>query len=114
MSYVKDTNDFLYKLASMEELPRDAILCTIDVISLDPSILLDEGLEALRTGLNLRDNQSLVKDTILKLANLVLPIFFEFDCNFSNKLGGSYWYNMCTNIFCSIFGNFRRNLREQS
>ena len=57
-SYVKDTNDFLQKLASMEALLQDAILCTIDVVGLYPSIPHDEGLEALRTALDSRENQS--------------------------------------------------------
>ena len=88
-SYVKDTNDFLQKLSSMEDLHRDAILCTIDVVGLYPSIPHDEGLEALRTALNSRENRSVSTDTLVELANLVLKIIFlSLMATFLSKLGG--------------------------
>ena len=68
-SYVKDTNDSLQKLANVENIPQDAILCTIDVVGLYPSIPHDEGLEALRTALNSRENQSVSTDTLVELAD---------------------------------------------
>ena len=88
-SYVKDTNDFLQKLSNVENIPQDAILCTIDVVGLYPSIPHDEGLEALRTALNSRENQSVSTDTLVELADLVLSNnFFEFNGDFLSKLGG--------------------------
>ena len=50
-SYIKDTNDFLRKMASLPPLPDDIILCTIDVVGLYPNIPHDEGLIALRKSL---------------------------------------------------------------
>ena len=50
-SYIKDTNDFLRKIASLSPLPDDIILCTIDVVGLYPNIPHDEGLIALRNSL---------------------------------------------------------------
>ena len=47
-SYIKDTNDFLRKMASLPPLPDDIILCTIDVVGLYSNIPHDEGLIALR------------------------------------------------------------------
>ena len=53
-SYVRDTNDFLSKLASLPPLPDDVVLCTIDVVGLYPNIRHDEGLIAMRKALDLR------------------------------------------------------------
>ena len=53
-SYIKDTNDFLRKVASFHPLPGDIILCTIDIVGLYPNIPHDEGFIALRK--SLQDN----------------------------------------------------------
>ena len=47
-SYIKDTGDFLEKLKRVEEIPKEAILVTADVIGLYPSIPHDGGLEVLQ------------------------------------------------------------------
>ena len=59
----------------MEDLPPDAIPFTIDVVGLYFSILQDKGLEALGTVPHSRDNQQPFKETLLRLAMFVLPIF---------------------------------------
>ena len=41
----------LQKLNALEGLPQDAILCTVDVVGLYPSIPHDEGLESIREAL---------------------------------------------------------------
>ena len=46
-SYIKDTSDFLRKLNELGKLPENAILATIDVVRLYPSIPHADGLEAL-------------------------------------------------------------------
>ena len=51
-SYIRDTNDFLSKLASLPPSPDDVILCTIDVVGLYPNIPHDEGLTAMRKTLD--------------------------------------------------------------
>ena len=48
-SYIKDTNHFLKKLKELGRLPKNAILCTIDVVGLYPNIPHKEGLEPIRT-----------------------------------------------------------------
>ena len=50
-SYIKDTNDFLRKVASFHPLPDDIILCTIDFADLYPNIPHDEGFIVLRKSL---------------------------------------------------------------
>ena len=37
-SYVKDTNHFLAKLGKLGSIPDGALLCTVDVVGLYPSI----------------------------------------------------------------------------
>ena len=56
-SYVRDTNDFLSKLASLPPLPDDVILCAIVVAGLYSNILHDEGLVAMRKALDLRKDE---------------------------------------------------------
>ena len=50
-SYIKDTNDFLRRVASFHPLPDDIILCTIYIAGLYPNIPHDEGFIALRKSL---------------------------------------------------------------
>ena len=57
-SYIKDTNHFLKKLSELGVIPKDAILCTVDVVGLYPNIPHEEGLEALRRPLDHRENKS--------------------------------------------------------
>ena len=88
----------------MQDLPRDAILCTIDVVGLYPSILHDEGLEALRTALNSRENRSVSTDTLVELANLVLTNnFFEFNGNFFKQIRGTAIGTKCAPSYAILF-----------
>ena len=88
-SYIKDTNHFLQKLNALEGLPQDAILCTVDVVGLYPSIPHDEGLESIREALNSRGDQSVSTETLVELTKLVLKTtFLSSTVNFFNRLGG--------------------------
>ena len=62
-SYIKDTNDFLRKMASLPLLPDDIILSTIDVVGLYPNIPHDEGLIALRKSLKSREDKTISTDS---------------------------------------------------
>ena len=44
MSYIKDTNDFLWKLKNLRKVPNNTILVTADVVGTYPSIQHNEGL----------------------------------------------------------------------
>ena len=48
LSYVKETNDFHFKLKNLGKIPENAFLVTADVVGLYPSIPHDECLEVLR------------------------------------------------------------------
>ena len=79
-SFVKVTNKFLHKLKSMETLPEGAILVALDVVGLYPHIPHAEGLEAISSALNERENQEIPTSLIVDLADLVLKNKnFEFN-----------------------------------
>ena len=59
VSYIKDTNDLLFKLNNLGKIPENACLVTADVVRLYPSIPHDEGLEVLSKQLNARSIISL-------------------------------------------------------
>ena len=81
-SYIKDTNDFLRKMASLPPLPDDIILCTIDVVGLHPNIPHDEGLIALRKSLKSREDKTIYTDSLMDLVECVLKNNI-FEHNFS-------------------------------
>ena len=70
--YVKDTNHFLSKLSKLGKIPEGALLCTVDVVGLYPSIPHGEGLEAIRGALDRRENPGVATDTLVGLASSVL------------------------------------------
>ena len=89
-SYIKDTNHFLKKIMDLDGLPEDAILCTVDVVGLYPSIPHEEGLEALQEALEHRENNTISTDTLLELARFVLKNdCFNFNGNFYQQLRGT-------------------------
>ena len=89
-SYIKDTNDFLRKVASLPPLPEDLILCTIDVVGLYPNIPHDEGLIAIRKALDSREDKSVSTDSLMDLAECVLKNnIFEHNETFYKQLRGT-------------------------
>ena len=62
-SYIKDTNDFLRKRATLPCLPDEIILFIIDVLGLYPNIPHDEGLIALRKSLESREDKTISTDS---------------------------------------------------
>ena len=74
----------------MPPLPDDAILCTIDVVSLYPSIPHDLGIEALRRALDGRDDKEVSTESLVDLANLVLKNnYFEHNGEVFNQKQGT-------------------------
>ena len=88
-SYVKDTNHFLSRLSKLGKIPEGALLCTVDVVGLYPSIPYREGLEAIKEALDRRENPGVATVTLVGLASLVLENnYFEFNDRFyRQKLG---------------------------
>ena len=71
-SFIKDTNYFLRKIKSLGQLPEGAILCTIDLVGLYPTIPHEEGLASLRKFLDERTEKKVTTETLLELAESVL------------------------------------------
>ena len=89
-SYIKDTNDFLLKLKDIKNLPKDAIMVTVDVVGLYPSIPHDEGLSAMRTALDKRVKKDVSTESLCQLAEVVLKNnIFEFDEKTYRQLRGT-------------------------
>ena len=60
------------KLRFLPNLSDDIILCTVDIVSLYPNTLHDEGLSALRVWLDLRQEKDVTTSTLVELAEVVL------------------------------------------
>ena len=89
-SYIKDTNDFLRKIASLPPLPDDIILCTIDVVGLYSNIPHDEGLIALRKSLESWEDKTISTDSLMDLAEYVLKNnIFEHNLSFFKQIRGT-------------------------
>ena len=88
--YVKETNDFRFKLKNLGKIPENAFLVTADVVGLYPSIPHDEGLEVLRKQLNAFDNKSIPTEDLVKMAEFVLKNnYFEFNSTFKHQISGT-------------------------
>ena len=57
-SYIKETSHFLKNIMDLDGLPEGAMLCTVDVVGLYPSIPHEEGLEALKGVLERREDKN--------------------------------------------------------
>ena len=89
-SYVKDTNDFLRKIANLPPLPEDLIFCTIDVVGLYPYIPHEEGLKAVRNALDTREDKTISTESLLELAECVLKNnIFEHNTKFFKQVRGT-------------------------
>ena len=86
-SYIKDANHFLKRLKELGSLPKNVILCTIDVVGLYPNILHKESLAAIRKHLDNRENKEVTTGTLVELADIVLKNnYFQFlDKTFKNN-----------------------------
>ena len=88
--YIRETNDFLSKLASLPPLADDVIMCSIDVVGLYPNILHDEGLIEARRVLDLRKNKIISTESLIELAECVLKNnIFEHNLSFYKQLRGT-------------------------
>ena len=76
-------------MAGIGDIPDGALLCTVDVVGLYPSIPHDEGLEAMRRALNSRQDPSISTGSLVNLGKVVLENnVFEFGGRiFRQKLG---------------------------
>ena len=78
---------FLKKLKEIGSLPKNTILCTIDVVGLYPNIPHEEGLASIRKHLDNRESKEVTTNTLVELADIVLKNnYFQFlDKTFKKK-----------------------------
>ena len=82
-SFIKDTTHFLNKLSSLDNLPNNSLLVSLDVSSLYSNIAHSEGIQATREHLNKRTTQKPPTETICDLIKIILQNNnFEFDGQF--------------------------------
>ena len=88
-SYIKDTSDFLNKIKNINDIPENAILVTADVVGLYPSMLHQNGLEALRQALNKRKTHQVTTSKLIKMAEFVLKNnYFQFSDKAYQQISG--------------------------
>ena len=106
-SFVKDTNDFLEKIRALGPLAPEALLVTVDVTALYPSIPHHDGIESLSVHLRKSHFPSATINAICKLTQSVLSKnVFEFDTKlYLQTLGTAIGTKMApsyANIFMAV------------
>ena len=103
-SYIKDTGDFLNKIRNINALPENAILVTIDVVGLYPSIPHQTGLEALKEALDNRKTRKVPTGKLVKMAEFVLRNnYFQFSDKMYQQVSGTAISTTFTPPFARIF-----------
>ena len=104
-SYVKDSTDFIRKINSMEKIPDNSILVTMDVRSLYTNIPNKEGIEAVETTLKRKNIGPMIISTFLRLVLTLNNFVFNSQnylqikgCTMGTKCAPSY-----ANIFMGMF-----------
>ena len=113
-SFIKDTNDFLCKLKDLPPLPDNALLCTIDVVGLYPSIPHADGLDAMKNALEGRDDKSVSTESLTRLADIVLKNnFFEHNSKtFKQKQGTAIGTKFAPSYAILFMGEFEERALE--
>ena len=89
-SYIRDTGHFLDKLKELGKIPENALLVTADVASLYPSNPHEDGLRALYTKLEEREDKTVSSESIVNLAEFVLKNnYFEFNSEVYRQISGT-------------------------
>ena len=110
-SYVQDTTDFLKKLDNLsEDLPKDAILVTMDVRSLYTNIPNQEGIEAVKSYFRARSKpgDGFLSQVIATFLSLILTLnnFVFNDDNYVQVNGASMGTKCAPSYACLFMGRF--------
>ena len=104
-SYVKDSTDFIRKINSMEKIPDNKILLTMDVRSLYANIPNKKGIDAVETTLKRKNVGTRIISTFLRLVLRLNNFVFNSEnylqfkgCPMDTKCAPSY-----ENIFMGMF-----------
>ncbi len=112
-STVRDTTDFLQKIALIANIPEGAFVVSWDVIGLYPNIPTKDGLKASRWMLNKhrKGNVNPSNKSVLELLKLVLTCNnFEFDGKHYKQIKGTAMGTKVAPTFANIFmGKFEND-----
>ena len=104
MSYIKDSNDFKHKIRNLTDIPNDALLVTVDVVGLYPSIPREAGLQALKEVLERRKNKKISANDLVKMATFVLKNnCFDFNGEVKHQISGTSIGTKFASTYASIF-----------
>lgn len=103
-AYIRDTNDFLDKLASFSTFDNNWLLATMDISSLYTSIPNMAGLEAVRHFLSTADGLNLPVEFLIECLHFVLDNnFFAFEGKKYSQIRGTAMGSSAAPSFANLF-----------
>ena len=103
-SYIKETGDFVNKHKELGSVPQNALLVTVDVVKLYPSIPHQDGLDALSIKLEQREDKEVPTEDLLKMAQFFLKNNdFEFSSKVNQHVSGTVIATKFTPLYACIF-----------
>ena len=100
-SYVKGSTDFIKKVSTIDKLPQESFLATMDVGSLYTNIPYNEGIKAAETTLKRKNLQTKVIISFLKL--ILTFSNFIFNCSKFLQIKGCAMGTKCAPTYANIF-----------
>ena len=95
-SYVKDINDFLYKMKDINKVPEETYLVTMDVECCYTNITNSESIAATRKALDKRTIKTVATKVITTVLALLLALNnFIFNCKNYLQIKGSAMGTIC-------------------
>ena len=89
-SYIKGSGDFIKKLKDTDHISQDAIMVTVDVVGIFPSIPHDAGLKVLRKAFDNRENKKISTDDLTIMAEFIFKNnYFEFNEKVKKQISGT-------------------------
>ena len=105
MSYIKDTNEFLWKLKNLKKVPDHAILVTANIVGLHPSNPHNEGLEVLKKQLDNFYEKLIPTEDLVKTTEFILKNnYFEFNSNVKHHISGTATGTIFARPYAYIYG----------
>ena len=114
-SFIKDTTDFLNRIETIDNLPSDTLLVTLDVRSLYTNIPHSEGIEACRAALNTRQVLQPPTEDLIHLIKLILTKNnFTFEEEHYLQIHGTTMGTRMAPSYANLFmGNLERKILDE-
>ena len=114
-SYLRDTKDFVSKMRDLDTYPEDAILASLDVVNLYPSIPHDDGIDALNQFLRRHGFTDTQTEDICDLAYFILTHnHFEFNSEMYLQMAGTAMGTRMAPTYAIIFMHMQETALLQS